>query len=125
MANDKKQDVFGEPEEWAFDYPWEIVRTGFWLWKMSGFQRLYTQDEVMVYDPKWIGDMSLAYTIYSHKSNTSPIMALYEQWIAQNGNKPASISALRAIDPYSNDGSNNTQQSNSIPKGNMRRINGK
>lgn len=84
--------VYGEPEEWEFDYPFEIVQTAFWLWSMSEFQRLPTQDEVMAYDARYISDMKLAHTIYSHQGNKSAVMQQYEQLQAQqdlrNGKVP-------------------------------------
>lgn len=77
------QDAYGEPEQWEFDYPWDnMVKTGFWLWAMSGFKELKTQDEIMAYDPRWIGDMHLAYTLYSHQKNQSAVMKLFENYMA-------------------------------------------
>lgn len=78
----KDSKTFGEPDEWEFDYPWEVVQTAFWLWSMSGFQRLPTQDEVMSYDPRFVSDLRLAHQIYAHQGNTSVPMRLFENWEA-------------------------------------------
>lgn len=75
--------VYGEPEEWEFDYPFEVIQTAFWLWAMSDFHRLPTQDEVLSYDPRYISDMKLAHTIYSHQGNKSTVMQQYEMLQAQ------------------------------------------
>lgn len=100
MVPDRKgSQVYGEPEEWEFDYPWQIVQTAFWLWSMSGFQRLPLQSEVMSYDPRYISDLKLAHQIYSHQGNQSAPMRLFEQWQAFNQNPDgykASISNLVA-----------------------------
>jgi hypothetical protein len=86
-TGDKK--TFGEPDKWEFDYPWDIVQTGFWLWAMSGFQKLPTQDEVQAYDPRFISDMRLAHLIYSHQGNSSPLMKLFENWMQFQENPEA------------------------------------
>lgn len=101
IPSGKSNQVFGEPEKWEFDYPWSVVQTAFWLWSMSGFQRLPLQTEVMEYDPRYISDMKLAYQIYSHQGNQSAPMRLYDQWQAFNQNPDgykASISSLIAQD---------------------------
>ena len=74
--------TFGEPEEWSFDYSWEVIQTGFWLWAMSDFKHLPTQDEILRYDKRYLSDIRLAYTIYSHQGNNSPIMQIFEQLTA-------------------------------------------
>ena len=81
--------TYGEPDEWEFDYPWEIIQTAFWLWAMSGFQYLPRQDEVMAYDPRFISDIRLAHMIYSHQGNKSAPMRMLEQWEAFNKNPQA------------------------------------
>lgn len=88
---------FGEPDEWEFDYPWEVIKDSMWLWSMSGFQHLYNQDEIMAFDPRYISDMRLAYRLYSHQGNQTAPMKLLEQWQSLNqGNEDAksSISSL-------------------------------
>lgn len=98
IPSGKGGQTFGEPEEWEFDYPWDVVQTSFWLWAMSGFQRLPTQTEVMEYDPRYISDMRLAHQIYSHQGNQSAPMRLFEQWQAFNNSDShaAGISSLAA-----------------------------
>lgn len=84
FASSGQQDVFGLPEEWDYDYPFEMVKTGFWLWAASKFQRLPTQDEIGKYDPRWISDMQLAYMKYSFYRNDSPLFGILTNWkIAQ------------------------------------------
>lgn len=78
----KGKKEFGEPEKWEFDYVWNKVKRGFWLWAMSGFTRPPTQDEVDLYDDNWIGDLKLAMSIYSHQNNEDPIMSLYEHYMS-------------------------------------------
>lgn len=90
----KDNSAYGEPERWEFDYPFEQVQTGFWLWAMSGFQRLPNQDEVSKYDKMWISDMKLAYQLYSFMGNQSPVMKLFEEHTAYTNN-PASYNATR------------------------------
>lgn len=80
MGSSTKGSSYGEPEEWQFDYPWDTIQTAFWLWAMSGFQRLPIQEEVMAYDSRYISDMQLAYQIYSHQTNDNAIMRLYEEY---------------------------------------------
>lgn len=102
----KPSQTFGEPDEWEFDYTWEVVQTAFWLWAMSGFQRLPTQNEVMEYDPRYISDMRLAHQIYSHQGNQSAPMKLFEQWQAFNQNPDSYKASISALAPRedSNDG---------------------
>lgn len=71
---------------WHFDYAWEIVKIGFWLWAMSGFKRLPHHTEVLSYDPRWISDMQLAHQLYSHKKNSSPVMQMGEK-LFKNGKR--------------------------------------
>lgn len=75
----KAQGQFGLPQSWKFDYPWSMVKIGFWLWMVSGFERLPTQQEVMAYDPRWITDMQLAYQIYSFYKTESPLFDILNQ----------------------------------------------
>ena len=70
---------YGEPVYWRFDYPFKILQTAFWLWSMSGFQRMPTQDEVLEYDDRYLSDMKLLYNIYAHQGNQSLVMRLFEQ----------------------------------------------
>lgn len=91
MGSNTKSQSFGEPEQWEFDYPWEVVKTAFWLWSMSGFQRLPTQEEVKQYDPRYLSDIKLAYQIYSHQNNESAPMKLLEHWSAMRGNEDEDI----------------------------------
>lgn len=71
--------TFGEPDEWQFDYPWDVIQTAFWLWSMSDFKYLPNQDEVLAYDRRYLSDIRMAYTIYSHQGNNSPVMQIFEQ----------------------------------------------
>ena len=73
------QGTFGLPPGWKFDYPWSMVKIGFWLWMVSGFERLPTQQEVMAYDPRWITDMQLAYQVYSFYKTQSPLFEILRQ----------------------------------------------
>ncbi len=82
--HDKGEPEYGEPDEWHFDFPWDEVQIGFWLWVMSDFKHLPTQQEVQQYDPRWISDMKLAYKIYSHQGNNSAAMNRVEQWMQQH-----------------------------------------
>lgn len=75
----KSQGTFGLPEKWKFDYPWSMVKIGFWLWMVSGFERLPNQHEVMAYDPRWITDMQLAYQIHSFYKTDSPLFDIMRQ----------------------------------------------
>ena len=75
----KSQGVFGLPDKWKFDYPWSMVKIGFWLWMVSGFERLPTQKEVMEYDPRWITDMQFAYQIHSFYKTDSPLFDILRQ----------------------------------------------
>ncbi len=82
MVEDGKGE-FGEPEKWEFDYPWEKVRAGFWMWAMSGFTKMPTQDEIDLYDKRWVDDMRLCMTIYRHQGNNSPEQRMVESFIAK------------------------------------------
>ncbi len=75
----KSQGTFGLPEAWSFDYPWSVVKIGFWLWMVSGFERLPNQQEVMAYDPRWITDMQLAYQMHDFYKNRSPLFDILHQ----------------------------------------------
>lgn len=97
MGAKKGNEVFGEPEEWEFDYPWSFVKTAFWLWAMSGFQRLPPQDEVWSYDPRYIDDMKLAHMLYAHQTNESPLMRIMEQAVA--GEEVKKAYKEKGIDP--------------------------
>lgn len=79
--------VFGEPEEWEFDYPFKTIKRAFWLWSMSNFTRLPNQDEVMSYDDKYFDDMQLAMTIYSHQNNNSYVMEMFQNLYYQKYGK--------------------------------------
>lgn len=75
-------DTFGEPEEWHFDYPWEILKTAYWIWAMSDFKYLPHPDEVMAYPREWITDMKLMMNISGHQSNTRPEQRLVDDLVA-------------------------------------------
>ncbi len=79
---ERSKGTFGEPDEWEFDYPWRRVKIGFWLWSMSGFQTLPTQDDVSRYDERWVSDMQLAKTLYDFQNNNSQEMRLFNKAIA-------------------------------------------
>ncbi|RMG84828.1 MAG: hypothetical protein D6712_10590 [Chloroflexi bacterium] len=92
----KGDGVYGEPESWEFDYQWDILKIAFWLWYMSGFQRLPTQKEVMEYDPRYISDMELMWQIYAHQHNDSLQMKMLDEFEAKRrmagaSDKPSSI----------------------------------
>lgn len=65
----KSEGVYGLPEQYAFHYPKSLWKIGFWQWMASDFKYMPTQDEVGRYDPRWISDMQLAYTIYRFYAN--------------------------------------------------------
>lgn len=65
------------------------MQIGFWLWAMSGFKRLPTQDEVLAYDPRWISDMRLAHQLYDHQTNQTAVMQLFDQYMAFQENPDA------------------------------------
>lgn len=48
---------------------------------MSGWQELPSQQKVLEYDPRYISDVQLAYTIYRHQTNNSVDMQVFEQAI--------------------------------------------
>ncbi len=82
--------VWGEDEEWWFDYEWEHVKIGVYLWCLSGWQRMPTQDEVLALDPKWFSDLQHARKIMMHQANKSPMMQMLEGHLAnENLNKVA------------------------------------
>lgn len=81
--------VYGEPDSWTFDYPYDFLQTAFWMWFMGDFKRLPTQDEVYAYDPRYISDMRLMYHIYAHQSNHDPIMNMYDSWNAYHDDPDA------------------------------------
>ena len=89
---------YGEPERWEFDFSWQLVSTGFWLWAMSDFRRLPTQSEVAAYDPRWISDLRLAHSIYAHQSNNEPVMRMFDEYMSFN----ESPSAYRIQQQYAN-----------------------
>ncbi len=91
FAASSQQDAFGLPDEWDYDYPFELVKTGFWLWAASKFQRLPTQQEVKAYDPRWISDMQLAYTMYSFYRNDSPLFSILANWQAAQAQRKAGL----------------------------------
>lgn len=74
--------TFGEPEEWHFDYPWEILKTAYWIWAMSDFKYLPHPDEVMAYPREWITDMKLMMNISGHQTNTRPEQKLVDDLVA-------------------------------------------
>lgn len=82
MGDTTSGKVYGEPDEWEFEYTWEVIQIAFWLWAMSGFKYLPNQEEVLRYDPRYISDIKLAHTIYAHQANNSFEMKMYEQWMA-------------------------------------------
>jgi hypothetical protein len=94
MMHETGKKVYGEPEQWEFDYSFEKVKLGFWLWEMSGFKYLPTQDEVDQYDSRWVSDMRLAQTIYAHQGNDSIEMRLLEQY-EQFSNNPDAYRAVQ------------------------------
>jgi hypothetical protein len=49
------------PEEFKLHYHARMVQIGYWLFKMSDYQHLPTQDEIGSYDPNWISDIKLAH----------------------------------------------------------------
>lgn len=100
MHTSDKSGSFGEPDFWRFDYPFDILQTAFWLWAMSGFQRLPTQDEVMAYDERYLSDIKLMYQIYSHQGNQSLPMQLLEQYEHAQKNPSAWDGKIHIPDPY-------------------------
>jgi hypothetical protein len=73
------------PEEYQFDWPFDIIKVAWWLWAMSDFQRLPTQDEIMLYDARYISDMQLASEIYAYTHNQHPLMRAVEAFHARGG----------------------------------------
>lgn len=60
-----------------------MVKTGFWIWAMSDFQRMPSQDEVAQYDPRWISDMKLMMQLYSFQTNSTSVMKVFEEQLAK------------------------------------------
>jgi hypothetical protein len=79
MHPSKGNEVFGEPEKWEFDYSWDVLQTAFWLFSISDFKRLPTQDEVLSYDPRYISDIKLMYWLYSYQGNQSAVMKMFTE----------------------------------------------
>ena len=82
MHGGQKDNTWDEPDEWEFDYQWSVIQDAFWLWSMSGFQRLPNQEEVLAYDPRYMSDIRLAHQIYSHQGNNSAPQQFFEQYLA-------------------------------------------
>lgn len=72
--------MYGEPDEWEFDYPFNFLQIAYWLWAMSDYKHLPSQDEVARYDPRYISDIRLMVQISSHQRNNSPLMRMFENW---------------------------------------------
>ena len=77
-----KTEIFGLPEKWEFDNPSNRVKKGFWIWSMTKFQRMPTPKEVDEYPDEWISDMQLAMDMYMFNTNTSPIVKMFEEYMA-------------------------------------------
>lgn len=93
---DTGQQVYGEPDEWEFDYPWEFLQVAYWLWHMSDYKHLPTPEEVAKYDPRYISDMKLMVQIGMHQRNSSPLMRMLDQWQAYNADPAAYKAQLAA-----------------------------
>lgn len=96
MHGGAKNNTWDEPDEWEFDYEWSVVQDAFWLWSMSGFQRLPSQDEVLAYDPRYLSDIRLAHQIYSHQGNSSAPQQMLEQYLAYSANPEAYKAGVEA-----------------------------
>jgi hypothetical protein len=81
--------VYGEPDEWEFDYPFDFLQIAYWLWAMSDYKHLPSQDDIAKYDPRYISDMRLMVQISSHQRNNSPLMRMFENWQAYNSDPEA------------------------------------
>lgn len=108
--------VYGEPDEWEFEYPWEVIQIAFWLWAMSGFKHLPNQEDVLKYDPRYISDVKLAHMIYSHQGNNSFEMKLYEQWAAFQENPEGMKEYAKVVR-----NSKETDMATHVPKNNPRK----
>lgn len=74
--------AFGTPEEWEFDYDWARVKVALWVFILSGFKVLLTQDEAGRYDPRWVDDIKLGLTFYSFVTNDHPIVRMLDEALA-------------------------------------------
>jgi hypothetical protein len=88
LTNDKEYGTIEMPSSFAFDYPFEKIKIAFWLWMVSGFEHLPTQDEIDLYDKRWISDMKLAYHFFSAKKSkkkpfTEHLVTEYEKHLQE------------------------------------------
>ncbi len=81
--HEKSTEVYGEPEKWEFDYPFDFVKLAFWLWKMSDFRHLPSQDEVAKYSSAYISDMKLAQWLYSHQGTENPMQKMVDDAVSK------------------------------------------
>lgn len=78
---------FGLPDEWDFDFPADDVKIGFYLWKMSGFQKFPTHDDVRKIEKRWFSDMQFAMEIYEYTHNDHPMMVHAREYALRNKDK--------------------------------------
>lgn len=68
--------MFGIGDDFAPDFPPDDGKWGWYLWRMSGKQRIYTREEVAGLDKNWLSEIFFNETIAEWVSNDSPLMGM-------------------------------------------------
>lgn len=91
--------MFGIGEDWRHDTDPDDARWGWYLWHMSGYQRLPTRDEVAALDHEWLSDVFFNEQIFRWLSNKSGIMGVFEKKVGDGGGGIADPVAARVEPP--------------------------
>lgn len=59
MKTPASEFVGGVGEEWTFDYPVEIVKLAWNVWRNSQYAHIPTFEEIAAHDPRWVSDLML------------------------------------------------------------------
>lgn len=71
--------MFGIGDDWRFEYPPELVRFGWQLYRASKYQHIPTHEEAGRYDPRWVSDIMLMEELYQWVTNDSAAMKAFRE----------------------------------------------
>lgn len=60
--------VYGIGDDWSFDYPVEIVKVAWNMWRNSDYAHMPSYEDVASQDPAWVSDLMLMDQLFRWKN---------------------------------------------------------